>query len=206
MMCCVDGCDREIGKHGAKQMCPRHYKRSRAGQCLTAPIGPRQQAAGLTCSMEDCEGSVRARGLCATHHARWLKHGDPTVVRHKWDTTSTKVERIWEFVNKDGLVPTAPWCPVEGNCWLWTGYIDRNGYGWLSGIPAHRRIYELTIGSPPADLDLDHLCRVPACVRPDHLEPVTRAENARRQGAGKDSLPSWPSLRRAQHVYRADKR
>jgi hypothetical protein len=29
-------------------------------------------------------------------------------------------------------------------------------------------------------LELDHICRVRNCVNPDHLEPVTHAENMRR--------------------------
>lgn len=37
----------------------------------------------------------------------------------------------------------------------------------------------------PVGLDLDHLCRVRSCVNPDHLEPVTRAENLRRGSRGK---------------------
>lgn len=68
-------------------------------------------------------------------------------------------------------------------CWLWTGAIDRHGYGLvrLGGKSrlAHRVVYE-AVGSIPTGRDLDHLCRVRACVNPAHLEPVTRAENLRR--------------------------
>lgn len=41
-------------------------------------------------------------------------------------------------------------------------------------------MYELETGPIPDGLDLDHLCRVRACVRPSHLEPVTRAVNLAR--------------------------
>jgi hypothetical protein len=75
----------------------------------------------------------------------------------------------------------------------------RGGYGqyttpepeWLTrNPPAHRYGYEHLVGPIPEGMELDHLChtRDPACmdwricphrrcVNPDHLEPVTHAEN-----------------------------
>lgn len=79
--------------------------------------------------------------------------------------------RFWEMVDKSG--PT--------DCWLWTGYGDRWGYGRFGhGLLAHRVAFELVKGSVPPGLTLDHLCRVRRCVNPTHLEPVTQAENTRR--------------------------
>ena len=51
----------------------------------------------------------------------------------------------------------------------------------LGVVLAHRASYEAFIGPIPDGLTIDHLCRVHACVRPDHLEAVTRSENARRE-------------------------
>jgi hypothetical protein len=50
---------------------------------------------------------------------------------------------------------------------------------WEAGY-AHRLVYRALRGPIPDGLTLDHLCRVPACVNPWHLEPVTAAENSRR--------------------------
>ena len=62
---------------------------------------------------------------------------------------------------------------AEGDCWLWIGQIDPNGYGRLSGQLAHRRVYEALVGPIQQGLELDHLCRVRHCVNPDHAEPVS---------------------------------
>jgi hypothetical protein len=45
---------------------------------------------------------------------------------------------------------------------------------------AHRVSYGWEHGEVPIHLVVDHKCRVPACVRPSHLEPVTNGENVRR--------------------------
>lgn len=63
------------------------------------------------------------------------------------------------------------------SCWLWTGHLERNGYPTLGSTWAHRLSYELHVGHIPAGYQIDHLCRVPACVNPKHLEAVTPREN-----------------------------
>lgn len=76
------------------------------------------------------------------------------------------------------------WARVEiGVCWTWIGSTDR-GYGVFGAqgryFRAHRWAWEALVGPIPEGLHLDHLCRNPSCVNPDHLEPVTQAENIRR--------------------------
>lgn len=75
--------------------------------------------------------------------------------------------------------------PIPGkSCWGWVGYVTPNGYGMVGDgrrvTYAHRLAYELYVGPIPPGLHIDHLCRERRCVRPDHLEAVTQAENNRR--------------------------
>lgn len=84
----------------------------------------------------------------------------------------TVEERFWRHVDK-----------TEGGCWLWTGqkWLGR-GYFNVAGrnVKAHRYAYELLVGPIPDGLTIDHLCATPACVNPEHLEPVTLAVNISR--------------------------
>ena len=80
-----------------------------------------------------------------------------------------------------------PKVDASGPCWEWIAHKNNHGYGQVGlgagtrklGM-AHRVAWELLVGPIPEGLELDHLCRNPACVNPDHLEPVTHKENMRR--------------------------
>lgn len=92
----------------------------------------------------------------------------------------------------DPSLPPRFWAKVQidsAGCWLWTACKVRAGYGHFryEGKPrsAHRVAYVALVGAIPSDLTLDHLCRVRNCVNPNHLEPVTGAENTRRGNSGK---------------------
>lgn len=67
-------------------------------------------------------------------------------------------------------------------CWLWTGALDRAGYGQVRHggrtTSAHQAVFELLRGQGAGELD--HTCRRRSCVNPDHLERVSHRENMRR--------------------------
>ena len=116
-----------------------------------------------TCSIEECAKRAPDHRLCPMHRSRLAHHGTTD------DPTPSVEQRFWAKVDK------------SGECWLWTAAIDRNGYGKFrhqgGAVFAHRVAYELEVGPVPDGLELDHLCRVPRCVRSDHLEPVTHRDN-----------------------------
>lgn len=77
---------------------------------------------------------------------------------------------------------------TTNGCWSWAAATDKHGYGQISinrsTQLAHRVSYGLFRGSIPEGLVLDHLCRNPICVNPEHLEPVAARENTRRAFSG----------------------
>lgn len=135
------------------------------------------------CDVPGCPEPHSGRGWCNRHYQRWLKYGDPEITRARPDL----LDRFWVKVNKNGPVPA--YRSDLGPCWIWTGALA-SGYGTFRTpdpvnrrgrlVRAHRFAYELVVGPIPDGLELDHLCRVRACVNPAHGEPVTHAENVRR--------------------------
>jgi len=87
----------------------------------------------------------------------------------------------------DPQLPTRFWAKVEpkpSGCWLWMGGTNGRGYGRFRfagrQYQAHRLAYERLIAVIPIGQEPDHLCRVPLCVNPTHLESVTHLVNLMR--------------------------
>ena len=70
-----------------------------------------------------------------------------------------------------------------GVCWEFTG-AHSDGYGrfHVNGRAqyAHRVAWAMLMGDLSDELDIDHLCKNRRCCNPDHLQPVTGAENTAR--------------------------
>lgn len=124
-----------------------------------------------TCDI--CPGKYYALGFCRPHYRAFKTWGDP----------NRRPPTLEERVHSNYVVD-------DFGCWIWKGQINNKGYGliWVNSVgqkvAAHRVVYELLVGPIPEGLELDHLqergCHTTACVNPEHLEPVTHAENMRR--------------------------
>lgn len=102
-------------------------------------------------------------------------------------------ERLWNKVDK------------TDTCWVWTGAVDRKGYGKIgvgSSKDGTRRLeivpraaWQVTNGPIPDGLFVCHTCDNPRCCRPDHLWLGTCSDNLRdmsEKGRGRGQTPKSP--------------
>ncbi len=91
-----------------------------------------------------------------------------------------------------------PW----SGCWIWMGRLNK-GYPKLSfenkTCGGHRVLYEMLIGPIPEGLTLDHLCKIPCCVNPAHLEPVTLSVNMKR--ADRTGMGGYAQRKRTKCIH-----
>jgi hypothetical protein len=75
-------------------------------------------------------------------------------------------------------------------CWIWIRGKNKDGYGQITvngkSMDAHKYFYVKKYGPVPKGKELDHfVCQNRACCNPDHVEPVTDAENVQRGKSAK---------------------
>ncbi|WP_170259191.1 HNH endonuclease signature motif containing protein [Nocardioides psychrotolerans] len=124
------------------------------------------------CTIDGCDLVQYGRGWCENHYARWRRHGSTHDKRAESRDARVRFE---ERVDRT----TTPL-----GCHLWQGPPNGSGYGYFNlngrSVGAHVAACLLAGVDVPSGYEPDHLCRVPLCVRMDHLEVVTAAENKRR--------------------------
>ncbi|MFC6012692.1 HNH endonuclease [Nocardia lasii] len=171
--CKLDGCPRPVAGRG---LCQAHLRRLKkygdpnkvkcgcgCGELLTV-------AASVTVAVVYLDGHGVATGAAVSPAVKLRKGLVPQPVSERGKTLY-------------GLT---------GDCQVWTGSKNEMGYGRMyvrvpgqkrkgRVMQVHRLAYELANGEDSAlNLTIDHLCGVPLCCNPRHLEAVTIGENLRR--------------------------
>ena len=91
--------------------------------------------------------------------------------------TVANISALPDWIRIRVIESPCPMTRLSGDCWLWQGRLDENGYGQARGTRVHLITYRLFIGETDPNLTRDHLCRVRNCCNPWHLEEVTTRIN-----------------------------
>jgi hypothetical protein len=118
------------------------------------------------CKIKDCEGKVKAKGLCIKHYTRKIRYGDPNITK------------IIVGDSKKRLIDNS--VIAENGCMEWAKF-KKNGYGVtsLNGRleQAHRASWKVFNGEIPKGLQVNHKCHNRSCINIDHLYIGTQKEN-----------------------------
>lgn len=123
------------------------------------------------CSVDGCEKSVCARGLCRGHYMRQRQYGSPTA-------TKLRIGEIQKFYEEVVL-------PYQGDdCLIWPYTRSIPGYGQMAFKGRRHNVSRLACmhhhGPPPTDThQAAHNCGGGrnGCVNPKHVEWKTPSEN-----------------------------
>ena len=124
------------------------------------------------CSIKLCGKPVSYRGLCVPHVRRLERYGDPLLGGPPRAASPEEALRLHSR--------------REGECLVWTGALNSEGYGRLRGrgrtLAPHRVAYEVAHGPIPEGAQVDHSCHNRACLEVEHLRLATPAENSSNRG------------------------
>ena len=161
----------------------------RCTECGTEFVPQARGRKPSVCGQSPCIASQRK-------HSRdgWRKPANWKPLPRKYERHESKIGGLSAGI---GRGVRGFWTKVEKTetCWLWRGYLDKNGSGKFTTMVdgkqrtfrAHRFAYALHAGLPAGPIPA--LCGNQACVRPDHRVPMTAEELGRwhRQGAPADN-------------------
>lgn len=94
---------------------------------------------------------------------------------------------------------------LKGDCHLWQGPLDKDGYGTFYFRRTNRRAHRVawfSLHGPVGDeLVINHVCRNRNCVNPQHLQRVTVRENALRDSTSIPYINSQKTHCKRGHAF-----
>src|SRR5699024_1255359 len=120
------------------------------------------------CTIGGCNKKHLSRCWCGKHYQRWRKHGDPEFVTFVVAETP-----------EQSFALRTEW---QGDCLVWTGTKDKDGYGHIRDNGktqlAHRFAWWREHGEISEGKIIDHTCHNKACVNIHHLRLATASQNS----------------------------
>lgn len=124
----------------------------------------------IICKIDGCCKPMHAKGLCAMHHYRWKKYGDPMKKHVRESFRKNWVDAHKEYIGDD--------------CLKWPFSVGGHGRGsvWIGGksVSAPKAMCIAAHGAPPTEEhEAAHSCGNGhlGCMNPKHLRWATRKDN-----------------------------
>ncbi len=96
-------------------------------------------------------------------------------------------------------------CKRVGDCLLWQGHLDKDGYGTFlfrrASRRAHRVAMYLADKAIPDGYVVNHICRNRACVNHQHLQSIQASENWKRDSSAIGYINSQKTSCPRGHTY-----
>lgn len=99
-ICKAPGCDRLVGEHGAKGLCPYHYHVwHKTGKIIPGMPAPKKKNKGRLCSIAGCGHPAEVAGLCEKHYRRTQRHGNAELITRIYVGATKEHAKLYRTFN-----------------------------------------------------------------------------------------------------------